>query len=147
MTGIEKKVFVHPHIPFLAMYQSFLFLFFMTSTSLVSGRVLRGITQIVIPPAPASGSSSNGAAYSSGTFAPVTFAPPSGNTAPPPQVTTAAFQTYSASFPSAVTLNWAAASTPFSFDTSNIANLNVNNLGGNFAVIKTAPYTYSPSTR
>ncbi len=113
-----------------------------TVTTNVNGRVLRGITQIVIPPAPASQSSSNNAAYASGTFAPVTFAPPSGNTAPPPQVTTAAFQAYSASFPSAVTLNWAAVSTPFSFDTSNIANLNVNNLGGNFAVIKTAPYVY-----
>jgi hypothetical protein len=90
------------------------------------GRVLRlrGITQII---APSSSSSSSG-----GTFSTVTFAPPLGNTAPPPLTTTSAFVTYSASFPP-VTFSWNPGQ--FSFDTTNIANLNPQKLGSNFAVI------------
>jgi len=97
--------------------------------ALVEARVLRrGITQVVAPAASATSSAS-------GTFNSVTFAPPSGNTAPPPQTTTSAFVTYSASFPP-VTFSWAASQ--YTFDTTNIANMNPQKLGSNFAIIQTA---------
>lgn len=68
---------------------------------------------------------------------------PTGNPMPPGSTTPSPYQTYSASWPNNMTIVWQPDPNAFTFDTSNIANLQLDNLGANFAVLRTAGLTYS----
>lgn len=97
--------------------------------ALSHSRMLRDITQIAAPVA--TGTDANGLPV-------VLVNQPTGNTAPPAMTTPSPYSTYSAAWQNNMTMRWVPDASAFSFDTANIANLQLDNLGPNFAVLRTA---------
>jgi hypothetical protein len=101
----------------------------------VWGRMLRvtGIGTITAPDTANSG------------FTPPDIPTPSGASAPAPITTPSPYSTYSPSWATSYSFNWP--NNSFSFDTSIIGNFSIENMGANFAVVKTArpqfPYSFN----
>ena len=71
-------------------------------------------------------------------FTALPFPQPVGNTAPPVPTTPSPYQSYSAAWDTSVQVTWTPMPNAFSFDTSNINKLDVDQMGSNFRIIKTA---------
>lgn len=94
----------------------------------------KGITEIAIP---ASTSPAPGAGFVVSTIPPVV-----GSTPPVALTTPAPYETYSALFDKQFQIAWTPTPNAFNFDVSNIAKLDVDQMGSNFRVIKTASPVY-----
>ena len=68
------------------------------------------------------------------------YSQPIGNAAPSPAGTVSPYQTYSASWVSNP-IDWTISPNAYVFDTSNIAKMSLDNLGANFAIIRTTKPT------
>ena len=73
-------------------------------------------------------------------FSPVEIPSPSGPSAPEPMTTPSPFSTYQASWETSYSFNFVQPS--FNFETNLIGNFSIENMGSNFAIIKTASPQY-----
>jgi hypothetical protein len=73
-------------------------------------------------------------------FEPAGIPLPSGSDRPTPATTPSPFSTYSADWQTGYSFNWAASS--FDIPTNLIGNFSIENMGTNFAIIKTASPEY-----